>query len=72
MADLTNRELQVVGLLAQGKKQIDIASELCISRHTVYAHVQNACAKTGAGSAFELAVQVVRGAVPTSAATAKN
>lgn len=70
MADLTNREMEVVGLLAQGKRQIEIASELCISRHTVYAHVQNACAKTGAGSAFELAVKAVQGTVPVAAAAA--
>lgn len=57
MAKLTSREKEVVRLLAQGKRQSDIARLLCISPLTVRDHVQSARRKTGAGSAFELAVR---------------
>jgi DNA-binding CsgD family transcriptional regulator len=57
MANLTKREKEVVSLLAQGKRPKEIARELVISRHTVYAHVQNARRATQTGSAFELAVK---------------
>jgi DNA-binding CsgD family transcriptional regulator len=57
MAKLTTREKEVVQLLARGQKPAQIARALSISRHTVYAHVQNARGKTGTGSGFELAVK---------------
>lgn len=60
MSTLTQREREVVNLLAQGKTQSIIARQLVISRHTVYAHVRNIREKTGASSAFELAVNAVR------------
>lgn len=56
MSKLTKREYEVVQLLAQGMKQSQIAQKLVISRHTVYKHTSNICQKTGAQSAFELAV----------------
>ena len=57
MSLLTDRETEVVTLLAQGKSQVIIARQLIISRHTVYSHVRNIREKTGAASAFELAVR---------------
>ena len=57
MAILTAREKEVVRLLAQGKRQREIASLLCISPLTVRDHVQSARRKTGTNSAFELAVR---------------
>lgn len=57
MALLTKRERQVVALLAQGKRQTEIAQTLVVSKRTVEAHVRNARMKTGAQSAFELAVR---------------
>ena len=57
MAKLTTREREVVRLLAQGKRQTDIAKTLCVSPRTVEAHVRNARTKTGATSAFDLAVR---------------
>jgi len=57
MAKLTRREQEVVGLLAQGKRQTDIARVLLISHRTVEAHVRNARYKVGAQSAFDLAVR---------------
>jgi DNA-binding CsgD family transcriptional regulator len=56
MAKLTRREREVVKLLSQGRRQTDIAKALCISRRTVEAHVRSVRMKTGASSAFQLAV----------------
>lgn len=47
---LTARELQVLRLVAAGKSNRDIASELVISEHTVARHLQNIFAKLGLGS----------------------
>ena len=58
MGKLTRREQQVTRLLAQGKRQTEIAKILVCSPRTVEAHVRNARAKVGAMSAFELAVRV--------------
>lgn len=58
MARLTNREQEIARLLAQGKRQTDIARELCVSARTIEHHVANARRKVGASSAFELAVRV--------------
>ncbi len=57
MSQLTKREREVVKLLAQGKRQTEIARVLCVSTRTVEAHTRNARAKVGASSAFELAVR---------------
>ena len=57
MTKLTRREREVVALLAQGRKQSEIARTLCVSSRTVEAHVRNARGKTGATSAFDLAVR---------------
>lgn len=57
MSKLTKRERQVVSMLAQGKRQTEIARALCVSTRTVEAHTRNARAKVGAASAFELAVR---------------
>ena len=57
MSKLTNREREIVQLLAQGKRQTDIAKTLCVSPRTVEAHVRHAREKTGTQSTFELAVK---------------
>ena len=58
MDKLTTREREVVRLLAQGKRQTEIAQLLCISTRTVEAHVANARRKTAMRTTFELAVRV--------------
>jgi DNA-binding NarL/FixJ family response regulator len=63
MAKLTRREQEVVKLLAQGKRQTEIARTLVISQRTVEAHVRNARGKVGATSAFDLAVRAAVEAV---------
>lgn len=57
MAILTQREKEVVTLLAQGQRQVDIARALCVSPRTVEAHVRNAKEKAGARTTTELAVR---------------
>jgi DNA-binding NarL/FixJ family response regulator len=47
LGDLTPRELEVLGLLAQGKSNPQIAQELSISRGTAKIHVQHILGKLG-------------------------
>lgn len=47
---LTKREVEVLGLVASGKTNRQIAQQLHISEHTVARHVSNLFAKTGAAS----------------------
>mgnify|MGYP000874399505 FL=1 len=58
MSRLTRREKEVVSLLVAGRRPIEIAKELSITRRTVKAHVENARSKTGARTTLELAVRV--------------
>jgi two-component system NarL family response regulator len=50
---LTERELEVLKLLAQGKESQAIADELTISANTVRTHLQNIFAKLGVHSKLE-------------------
>ena len=52
---LTDSELTVVHLIAQGATNRDVATELHISPHTVKTHVHNAFAKLGIASRDQLA-----------------
>ena len=58
---LTDSELTVVNLIAQGATNRDVAAQLHLSLHTVKNHVHNAFAKLGVSSRVELS-QLVRGA----------
>ncbi|OBJ06458.1 helix-turn-helix transcriptional regulator [Mycobacterium colombiense] len=58
---LTDSELRVVNLIAQGATNRDVATELHLSPHTVKTHVRNAFAKLGITSRAQLA-QLMRGA----------
>ena len=63
---LTPRELEVLRLIASGKTNREIASELVISEHTVARHVQNIFAKVdvssrAAAGAFAFEHDLVRG-----------
>jgi DNA-binding NarL/FixJ family response regulator len=57
---LTQREREVLTLLARGMKQSKIAETLVIAPRTVYVHVNNIRQKTGVQSTFELAVNARR------------
>jgi DNA-binding CsgD family transcriptional regulator len=49
-AELTDRECQVLRLVAAGKTNRELAAELVISEHTVARHLQNIFAKLGLSS----------------------
>jgi ATP/maltotriose-dependent transcriptional regulator MalT len=49
-AALSPRERQVLGLVAQGRTNAEIAAALVLSEHTVHRHVANILAKLGASS----------------------
>lgn len=54
-AGLSNRELEVLVLVASGKSNPEIATDLFISRHTVVRHVTHIYAKIGCSSRAEAA-----------------
>lgn len=65
--ELTDRERQVLGLLAEGLPNAAIAEQLHVSVHTIRNHVANLSAKLGAHSKLEvLAIAVREGLLPGS------
>lgn len=62
---LTDRERQVVALLAEGLSNKLIADRLGISDHTAKFHVNGVMAKLGAGTRTEAVVEAVRRGVVT-------
>ena len=52
---LTNRELEILGLLSLGKTNKEIADALCISTNTVAVHVAHVLSKTGSSNRTEAA-----------------
>ncbi|MGY1809774.1 AAA family ATPase [Blastococcus sp. SYSU D00669] len=66
-AVFTPRELEVLGLLAQGRTNRQIGQALFISEKTASVHVSNILAKLDAGSRTEaVALAAQRGLLPTS------
>ncbi len=57
---LTDREAQVLGLLAAGKSNNEIATDLVVSVHTVERHLQNAYRKVGVRNRGQAAAYIVR------------
>jgi pimeloyl-ACP methyl ester carboxylesterase/DNA-binding CsgD family transcriptional regulator len=57
---LTPSEDQVVGLVAEGLTNTEIAERLFVSRHTVDSHVKSALRKLGVSSRVELAAEFTR------------
>jgi DNA-binding CsgD family transcriptional regulator len=47
LSDLTNRELEILRLVAQGQSDAEIADRLVLSPHTVHRHVANVRTKLG-------------------------
>ena len=64
---LTDREAQVLGLLATGKSNHEIAADLVVSVHTVERHLQNAYRKVGVRNRGQAAAYIVRTAQLPSA-----
>jgi DNA-binding NarL/FixJ family response regulator len=59
-ADLTERERQILGLIAAGKDNTEIAEELVISSQTVKNHVSSILAKLQLENRIQAAVHAVR------------
>jgi DNA-binding NarL/FixJ family response regulator len=57
---LTEREAEVLGLIAIGRSNADIAMALSISLNTVATHVRNILAKTGCANRTEAAAYAMR------------
>jgi DNA-binding NarL/FixJ family response regulator len=57
---LTSREIEILGLLAEGMANKDIAAQLHISEHTVKFHVSSILAKLGAGNRSEAVARGIR------------
>jgi predicted ATPase/DNA-binding CsgD family transcriptional regulator len=55
--ELTARELEIIGLIGEGRSDADIAEALFISPKTVSVHVSNAKGKLGATSRLDLALR---------------
>ena len=58
---LTQREVEIIQLFAQGKDAKEIAEALFISPKTVYRHRENIFLKTGANSTVELLRYAIKG-----------
>ncbi len=58
--DITDRELEVVGAIARGMSNSEIADELFLSVNTVRNHIQRISAKLGVGSRLEIAMTALR------------
>jgi DNA-binding CsgD family transcriptional regulator len=54
LSELSQREVEVLRLLAAGKSNRDIADTLCISLSTVATHVRNILGKTGSANRTEV------------------
>ncbi len=59
-ASLTRREQEVLGLLAKGLRNKEIANQLNIAERTVKSHVANIIAKLGASSRTEAVSQALK------------
>jgi DNA-binding NarL/FixJ family response regulator len=57
---LTPTEVRVATLVAQGRSNPDIATEMLLSRRTVQTHVSNILAKLGYGSRIDIAREAAR------------
>jgi DNA-binding NarL/FixJ family response regulator len=58
---LSDRELAVARLIAQGRSRAEIAAQLHIARGTVDSHVQNAYRKSGVSTPAQLILWLQEG-----------
>ena len=56
---LSKREIEVVGMIAQGATSYEIANALHVSNNTVRTHVRNAMAKLDVRSRAQLVAKVM-------------
>jgi DNA-binding NarL/FixJ family response regulator len=69
-SELSERELEILRLVATGASNKEIASRLTISTNTVKVHLRNIFAKVGAASRTEAALYAVRTGLVESGAGA--
>jgi DNA-binding CsgD family transcriptional regulator/tetratricopeptide (TPR) repeat protein len=62
---LTPTEIKIAGLVAAGRSNPDIASQLFLSRNTVQTHVSHILAKLGAKGRVEIVREALRHGIPT-------
>ena len=60
---LTERETEVLRLVAEGKSNQEIAATLVLSRRTVERHIANLCAKVGAHNRVEATAYALRSGI---------
>lgn len=65
--NLTERELQVIRLIAQGKSNAEIAAQLVISDKTVKTHVSNMLSKLQLADRTQLAIYAINNGLVNSA-----
>jgi DNA-binding CsgD family transcriptional regulator len=63
MVKLTRRELEVLGLVAQGLSNQEIADKLFISKRTVDGHKANLIQKTGSKNIVDLLIYSIRNGI---------
>lgn len=63
-ASLSDAELRVVARVSEGKSNRSVAEELCVSRHTVDAHLKHIYLKLDVHSRVELTVLALRHRLP--------
>lgn len=56
---LTVRELEVLSFMAKGKKNFEIAKELCVSRYTIKAHVASILHKLDVEDRYQAAIKAI-------------
>lgn len=61
LSDLTRRELQLLALMAEGKRNSEMASQLFISLPTVKTHVNHIYSKLGVGTRVEAVLAYTNG-----------
>ena len=60
---LSQRETEIVKLMAEGLPAQDIADQLCLSVHTIYTHRKNIMQKLGVNSAAEVILYAINTAL---------
>ncbi len=58
--DLTRQEITVLTLVAQGRRNAEIAGELCLSVHTVESHLYSIFKKLKLSSRTEAAIYALQ------------
>lgn len=61
--ELTSREIEIIELVCEGKKNKEIADILCVSPRTVEGHRRNISEKTGTTNAVELVIFALKSGI---------